>query len=137
MFYSSHKLDRCVCYRRISTARTDHQCFVVATNSTGVRVLQIGANTEIQDTMIMGADYYESDEERAAIIAKGGVPMGLGDGTVVRNAIIDKNARIGKNVTICNKEGVDESDQQAHGYMIRSGIVVVLAGATIHDGTEI
>ena len=63
--------------------------------------------------------------------------MGVGDGTVIQNAIIDKNARIGKNVTIRNKDGLDELDEQAAGYMIRSGIVVVLAGATIHDDTDI
>lgn len=65
------------------------------------------------------------------------VPMGVGDGCVIENAIIDKNARIGKNVTIRNKDGLDELDEQAAGYMIRSGIVVVLAGATIPDDTDI
>ena len=65
------------------------------------------------------------------------VPMGVGDGCIIENAIIDKNARIGKNVTIRNKEGVDELDEQANGYMIRSGIVVVLAGATIPDDADI
>ena len=63
--------------------------------------------------------------------------MGVGDGCIIQNAIIDKNARIGKNVTIRNKEGVDELDEQANGYMIRSGIVVVLAGATIPDDADI
>jgi glucose-1-phosphate adenylyltransferase len=63
--------------------------------------------------------------------------MGVGDGCVIQNAIIDKNARIGKNVTIRNKDGLDELDEQKHGYMIRSGIVVVLAGATIPDDTDI
>lgn len=65
------------------------------------------------------------------------MPMGVGDGCIIQNAIIDKNARIGKNVTIRNKEGVDELDEQASGYMIRSGIVVVLAGATIPDDADI
>ena len=65
------------------------------------------------------------------------MPMGVGDGCIIQNAIIDKNARIGKNVTIRNKEGVDELDEQANGYMIRSGIVVVLAGATIPDDADI
>lgn len=85
----------------------------------------------------MGADFYESDVEREELLRRGEVPVGVGNGCVIRNAIIDKNARIGKNVTICNREGVDESDQQELGYMIRSGIVVVLAGATIPDGAEI
>jgi glucose-1-phosphate adenylyltransferase len=63
--------------------------------------------------------------------------MGVGDGCVIQNAIIDKNARIGRNVTIRNKDAVDELDEQENGYMIRSGIVVVLAGATIPDDSDI
>lgn len=54
--------------------------------------------------MIMGADYYESEEQVAATIAAGGVPIGIGENTVISNAIVDKNARIGKNVKIINKE---------------------------------
>lgn len=57
-----------------------------------------------QDAMIMGADYYESEEQLAATIAAGGVPIGIGENTVISNAIVDKNARIGKNVKIINKE---------------------------------
>ena len=52
----------------------------------------------------MGADYYESEEQVAATIAAGGVPIGIGENTVISNAIVDKNARIGKNVKIVNKE---------------------------------
>lgn len=65
------------------------------------------------------------------------VPMGVGDGCIIENAIIDKNARIGKNVTIRNKGGLDELDEQESGWMIRSGIVVVMAGATVPDDTDI
>jgi hypothetical protein len=46
--------------------------------------------------MIMGADYFESEEQRAATAAAGGVPLGIGEGSIISNAIIDKNARIGK-----------------------------------------
>jgi hypothetical protein len=53
--------------------------------------------------MLIGADYYESDEERAAILAAGGVPLGVGDGSSIENAIVDKNARIGRGVRISNK----------------------------------
>ncbi len=44
----------------------------------------------------MGADYYESDEQRAALLASGGVPVGIGANSVITNAIIDKNARVGE-----------------------------------------
>lgn len=44
----------------------------------------------------MGADYYESDDQLAVIKADGGIPIGVGEGCTITNAIIDKNARIGK-----------------------------------------
>jgi glucose-1-phosphate adenylyltransferase len=53
--------------------------------------------------MIMGCDYYESDAQREALVKAGGVPMGIGAGTTLRNVIVDKNARIGDNVQITNK----------------------------------
>jgi glucose-1-phosphate adenylyltransferase len=55
----------------------------------------------------------------------------------VRRAIIDKNARIGSDVMIINKEGVDEAQREDQGFYIRSGIVVVLKNATIANGTVI
>ncbi len=85
----------------------------------------------------MGADYYESDSQRAALIEAGGVPMGIGAGSTLRNVIVDKNARIGDNVQIINKEGVQEAAREEEGYFIRSGIVVVLRNATIASGTTI
>ncbi len=44
----------------------------------------------------MGADYYQSDDQRAAVLAAGGVPVGIGEGCTITNAIVDKNACIGK-----------------------------------------
>ena len=87
--------------------------------------------------MVMGSDYYESDAQREALVAAGGVPMGIGAGTTLRNAIIDKNARIAENVQIVNKEGVQEAAREEDGYFIRSGIVVVLRNQTIAAGTVI
>lgn len=56
----------------------------------------------------------------------GCLPMGIGAGSVVRKALIDKNARIGENVQILNKEGVVENlSTESKGYVIRDGIVVV------------
>ena len=55
----------------------------------------------------------------------------------VFQAIIDKNARIGNNVTITNKEDVEYAEREELGFYIRSGIVVVLKNAVIPDGTVI
>eukprot|EP01025_Chloroclados_australasicus_P040236 TRINITY_DN4190_c0_g3_i1.p1 TRINITY_DN4190_c0_g3~~TRINITY_DN4190_c0_g3_i1.p1 ORF type:complete len:222 (-),score=40.99 TRINITY_DN4190_c0_g3_i1:310-921(-) len=98
---------------------------------------QIGENVTIKDAMLMGSDNYEGEAARQQMIESGGVPMGVGDGSTIQNAIVDKGARIGKNVTITNVAGVDEANHEDEGYYIRSGIVVVLQGATIPDGTTI
>lgn len=91
----------------------------------------------IRSTLVIGADYYESDEERAAILARGGVPMGIGAGSTIENTIIDKNARVGQGCTIANREGVQEANREDEGFVIRSGIVVVCRNAMIKPGTVI
>lgn len=88
-----------------------------------------------QDVMIMGADYYESDEQRARLLANGRVPIGIGPNSVISNTIVDKNARIGANCTIVNKDGIDEANREDEGFYIRSGIVTVLRNAEVPNGT--
>ena len=85
----------------------------------------------------MGADYYESKDQRSLLLASGGVPVGIGANSVVTNAIVDKNARVGKNCKIINKEGTAEYTSEASGIFIRSGIVVVAKGTTLKDNTVI
>jgi glucose-1-phosphate adenylyltransferase len=96
----------------------------------GIRA-RVGSGSVVQDSLIMGADVYESQADRTD---PNKVPMGIGRDTTVRKAIIDKNARIGNNVQIINKDNIDEAQREDLGFYIRSGIVVVLKGATIGDG---
>jgi glucose-1-phosphate adenylyltransferase len=91
----------------------------------------------LQDTLVMGADYFESSEERAVLRERGGIPMGVGRGTTVKRAILDKNVRIGSNVTIINKDRIEEADRPELNFYIRNGIVVVVKNGTIPDGTVI
>ncbi|MCP9824748.1 glucose-1-phosphate adenylyltransferase [Synechococcus sp. EJ6-Ellesmere] len=102
----------------------------------GVRS-RIESEVVLQDTLVMGADFFESSEERAVLRERGGIPVGVGRGTTVRRAILDKNVRIGRNVTIVNKDGIEEADRPELGFYIRNGIVVVEKNATIADGTVI
>ncbi len=95
----------------------------------GVRAI-VRSGVTIERSIIMGADYYE--EERAV---KGPVPIGIGEGSRIVRAIIDKNARIGKNVVIQGGEHLPDSDGLGHA--IRDGIVIVLKGAIIPDGMHI
>lgn len=53
---------------------------------------------------MMGADYYQTESEIASLLAHGKVPIGIGRNTKISNCIIDKNARIGKDVIIKNKD---------------------------------
>mmetsp|Transcript_54526 Transcript_54526/g.131440 ORF Transcript_54526/g.131440 Transcript_54526/m.131440 type:complete len:435 (-) Transcript_54526:692-1996(-) len=64
-------------------------------------------------------------------------PVGIGEGCTITNAIIDKNARIGKNCIITNASGIDDLEDEENGVYIRSGIVTILRNATIPDGTVI
>jgi carbonic anhydrase/acetyltransferase-like protein (isoleucine patch superfamily) len=80
---------------------------------------RVDAGAVIRDAMLIGADYYESAAKRAEVIAAGGVPIGVGADSVVSNAIVDKNARIGKNCTILNKSGVDEVRREEKGRLER------------------
>ena len=102
----------------------------------GVRT-RVEDEVVLQDSLVMGADYFESGEERAVLRERGGTPIGVGKGSTVKRAIIDKNVRIGRNVTIVNKDHVEEADRPELGFYIRNGIVVVAKNVTITDGTVI
>ncbi|MEM9265436.1 MAG: glucose-1-phosphate adenylyltransferase [Cyanobacteria bacterium P01_F01_bin.13] len=94
---------------------------------------RIGANCEIENALLMGADYYESTDGQQHL-TRGKIPVGIGEGTIIKQAIIDKNARIGGNVKILNKENIQEAEREDLGFYIRGGIVVVLKNAVIPDG---
>jgi glucose-1-phosphate adenylyltransferase len=102
----------------------------------GIRT-RVESGCTIQDALIMGADIYQPSHARQADIDRGAVPIGIGHNTTIRRAIIDKNARIGRDVQIINKDRVEEAQREEYGFHIRSGIVVTLKNATIPDGTVI
>lgn len=98
----------------------------------GVRS-RVESSCIIEDALIMGADFYQPFAERQANCEDGSIPLGIGTGTTIRRAIIDKNAHIGCNVQIINKDRVQEAERESQGFYIRSGIVVVLKNAVIPD----
>jgi glucose-1-phosphate adenylyltransferase len=102
----------------------------------GVRS-RVNAGCTIEDSLLMGADFYEPFAERQSNCDAGTICLGIGENTIVRRAIIDKNARIGSNVKILNKDRIEEAERESQGFYIRNGIVVVLKNATIPDGTVI
>lgn len=91
----------------------------------------------LQDSLVMGSDFFESTSEREELRRNGGIPLGVGEGSTVKRAILDKNTRIGRNVSIVNKDNVEEADRPELGFYIRNGIVVICKNATISDGMVI
>ena len=96
---------------------------------------RIGQGTRMRDSLVLGADYYESLEEIDRAQAKGLPPVGIGGDSVIERAIVDKNSRVGRGVRMVNEAGVQETDGE--GYYIRDGIVIVPKGGVIPDGTVI
>lgn len=98
---------------------------------------RVESDSVIEDSLLMGSDFYQPFAERQVGGEKGPIPIGIGPETIIRRAIIDKNARIGRKVVITNKDRVEEANREENGFYIRGGIVVVLKNATIPDGTVI
>ena len=96
---------------------------------------RIGRGTQVRDSLVLGADFYETVDEIEKAIARGIPPLGIGPDSIIQHAIIDKNARVGRGVRIVNPEGLREKD--GPGYYIRDGIVIVPKNAVIPDGTVI
>lgn len=97
------------------------------------RAISMHACVERSCASSLTADYYETLEECEFV--PGCLPMGVGDGCTIRKAIVDKNARIGANSQIINKEGVKEANRESDGWVIKDGIVVVIKDSNIPAGT--
>jgi glucose-1-phosphate adenylyltransferase len=102
----------------------------------GVRS-RVEAGCRIEESLLMGADFYQPFAEQQFNSENGSIPLGIGANTIIRRAIVDKNAHIGCDVQIINKDRVEEANRENQGFYIRSGIVVVLKNAVIPDGTII
>ncbi|MCU0792323.1 MAG: glucose-1-phosphate adenylyltransferase, partial [Opitutaceae bacterium] len=95
----------------------------------------VRAGSRLQDVVMMGADFYESEDELQANLASGRPHLGVGPGCVIQHAIIDKNARIGAGVKL---SAIGKADgNYPHGVIIRDGVLVVPKGVIVPDGTVI
>ena len=97
----------------------------------GIRSI-LGENTHMEEVVMMGADFYQTEKEILADRAKGIPTIGIGRNCHIRHAIIDKSARIGDGVKL-SPEGKPDGDYE-HGVVIRDGILCVCKGATIPSG---
>jgi len=130
-FLPASKLERC----NIHNALISEGCIMhgaeIDRAIIGIRS-RIGTAVRIRNSLIVGADYYETLDEMQASTARGVPPVGIGSESQIENAIIDKNARIGRGVRIVNQEHLREHD--GDGYYIRDGIVIVPKNGVIGDG---
>lgn len=96
---------------------------------------RIEAGARIEGSILMGSDYYQSIEDMRTEIQSGLPRLGVGENTVIRRAIIDKNTRIGAGVRLVNESGIENSDGEGGSYYIRDRIIIVPKNAVIQDGT--
>ena len=98
---------------------------------------RIAKGVQIDSSIVMGADYYQSLEEMRRDVA-GDLPrVGIGEQAVIRKAIIDKNARIGAGVRLLNETGAVNADAEDKSYYIREGIIIIPKNAVIPSGMVI
>jgi glucose-1-phosphate adenylyltransferase len=133
-FLAPTKLLNC----RIKDALIGEGCFIdnaeIESSVIGIRS-RIEDGVKIRRSLILGADLYETADEIAASLKAGDPPIGIGAGSVIDGAIVDKNARIGKNVRLLNESRTQERD--AGNYYIREGLVIVPKNGIIPDNTVI
>jgi len=108
----------------------------VGTSIIGLRS-RISRRVQIDSSIIMGADYYQSLEEMRLDVGVGQPALGIGEGSIIRKAIIDKNARIGSNVRLLNEAGVMNADGHDKSHYIRDGIIIVPKNAVLKNGTVV
>ena len=98
---------------------------------------RVSKGVHLDVSFMMGADYYQTLEEMRDDLAAGLPRMGIGEGSLIRRAIIDKNARIGSQVRLLNEAGTLNTDGDHGSYYIRDGIIIIPKNAVIKDGTII
>lgn len=94
---------------------------------------RIGQGSTVINTYMMGSDYYETLEEIENHKIK--ILMGIGERCFIKNAIIDKNCRIGDDVSIDGGKHLEDSETDT--YVIKDGIVVLKKGAVIPSGFKL
>ncbi len=103
---------------------------VIENSLIGIRC-RIGKDVTIRNCVLMGADYFENSEHDVENALLGRPALGIGDGTVVENAIVDKNCRIGRDVII---KPTGETDAEHGPVVVRDGVPIAPRSAILPDG---
>jgi glucose-1-phosphate adenylyltransferase len=95
----------------------------------------IGQGSQLRRTVMMGSDFYETEESVAHHLAAGRPRIGIGENTRIENAIIDKNARVGDNCVLSPASKPKDMDHAL--YFIRDGILIIPKNGLVPHGTVI
>ena len=128
------KINGCLCDKTLVAEGCIIHASHIENSVIGIR-MRIGSGTSIISSYLMGSDYYETLSEIESDSAKGLPMVGIGERCHIEKAIIDKNCRVGNDVSI--KGGNHLSDTDHPLYAVKDGIVVVKKGAIIPDGFTI
>lgn len=96
---------------------------------------RIGEGTVIQNCYVMGNDFYQDIDEINEDISNGKQLMGIGERCFIKNALVDKNCRIGNDVYIDGGKHLEDFSNNL--YAIKEGIVVIKKGAVIPNNYTI
>ncbi len=133
-FLPATKVEEC----RIQAALVSEGCILIGAeieNSViGIRS-RVGRGASVRESLLLGADYYQTLAEIETDEKQGRPPLGVGEDSEILGAIVDKNARIGRGVKVLNESGTEHADAETH--CVRDGVVVIPKNAVVPDGTVI
>ena len=133
-FLPPSRIERCEIRESIISEGSILRGARIVNSVVGIRS-QMAEDVVLEQVMLMGADFYE-DEDDFDYNRQLGIPnIGIGKGSVVHKAIIDKNAHIGENCRILNEQRIHTFD--GPGYYIRDGIIIVPKNGIVQNGTTV
>src|SRR5215468_7446014 len=133
-FLPPSRIERCEIRESIVSEGSILRGARIVNSVVGIRS-QVAEDVVLEQVMLMGADFYE-DEDDFDYNRQLGIPnIGIGKGSVVHKAIIDKNAHIGENCRILNEQRIHTFD--GPGYYIRDGIIIVPKKGIVQNGTTV
>lgn len=96
---------------------------------------RVAESAVIEDSIIMGADFYQSIEGIERDENTRTPTIGIGKDCVIKKAIIDKGVRIGDGAKIINRKNLSSFESDI--YSIKDSIVIIPKNTTIPPGTVI
>ncbi len=124
---SRTKLNNCVVCGASDIVGADIENSIIGIRS------YIGDGTVIQNSVVMGTDYWKGHFKDSGAVNESNLPLGIGKNCTIRNTILDKNVRLGDDIKLINEKGL--TTYESDNIYIRDGIIVIPKGVTVPSGT--